>query len=176
MNSNTLRNPSEDDFLLAEEQIEPDQMIVDKDQLALDVETPAEKFEGLISGLKMTLKRQEDFLEISQLWKSPAPALAIASLITILGILFVGGILKYNDIGPTIPLFYDSISKQFIPTDKIFIFISGALVGLIELGIFKFVSLISKNDTRLSIVICWLVFFFNILMLAGIGQFYTIIV
>ncbi len=176
MNSSTLRNPTEEDFVKNETEDNIEQELYLKDQLSFDVETTSERIEGTLSGVKMYLKRQEEILEISQLWKSPAPALAIISLITILAILIIGGLLKFNAIGPTIPLFYDSISKQFIPTDKIFIFISGVATGILELITLRFVMLIAKTDTRLSIVMCWILFFLNILILAGIGQFYTIIV
>jgi len=176
MNSNTLRNPTEEDFMTTEEKESNNQEMDFKDQLSFEVETRSEKIEGAFAGLKMYLRKQEQFLEISQLWKSPAPALAIISLLTILVILFIGGLIKFNDIGPTIPLFYDNINKQFIPADKIFIFFSGALTGILELLTFRFIMLIAKSDTRLSIVMCWILFFFNVLILAGIGQFYTIIV
>lgn len=175
MNTNPLTNPSENDFQPQEYPDEPEVIEVSKDQLRFDVDTPNIRIEEMFSGLKMNLKKQEDLLEISQLWRSPAPALAITTLAAILIILIIGGILKYNEIGPTIPFFYDSINKQFIAVDKIFIFFSGILTGFIELLVFRFINLIAKSDRRLSIAIAWILFFLNILMLAGIGQIYTII-
>ncbi len=175
MNPNALRNPTEEDFRKGEEAEEPIEMIDSKDQLSFQVETPNEKLAGLFSGIKMNLQKQNDFLEISQLWKSPAPSFALVSLITILIILIGGGVFKYDQIGPTIPLLYDSINKQFIASDKSFIFISAISLGIVEFIAFRFIFLISKNDRRLSIVMSWLIFFCNLLMIIGIGQIYRII-
>ena len=176
MNSSTLRNPSEEDFKLEEQQPETQENYMhSEDQLAFDVDSGT-KIAGMFAGVKMNLRKQNDFLEISQLWKSPAPSFALVSLITILGILIIGGIFKYNDLGPTIPLLYDSINKQFIASDKIFIFLSAIAVAILEAIIFRFIILISKDDRRLSIVMSWIVFFCNLMILIGIGQVYTIII
>jgi len=176
MNSNALNNPVEDDFKMESEVRPSEELLSNKDQLIFPIDDVNQKFAGIVSGVRMNLKIQNEYLEISQLWKSPALALAIMSFLTAFVLLFIGGILNYNDIGPTIPLFYDSVSKQFIPVDKSLIFITAILIAVIESIIIRFTFLISTMDRRLSITMAWILFFLNILILASISQFYRIII
>jgi hypothetical protein len=177
MNQNkTLNNPLPTDFkdsndeLLESEDIKPS-----SDQLFFTIDSPSAKLQQVISSVKMDIKKKNEILEISMIWKNPALSFAICTMLIDVLILLVGGILKFNDIRPKIPLFYNAIDQRWDQIDKTIIFIIPLVLVPIELLIIHFTMSIFKQDRRLSITISWVLALLNLLILLIIGQFYTLL-
>ncbi len=174
-NINPLQNPSVDDFNTDTPKEVIEEVIDSKDQLQFNIQNNSEKLAGIVSEVKMGLKKQSEVAEILMIWKSPGIIFAIVTLVGIVLFLILWGLLNFSNIPPTIPLVYDPIERHFIAVDKIFIFISALFLAVFEGLILRYIFKISNEDRRLSVVMGWILYFLNILILAGIGQLYTII-
>ncbi len=178
-----LINPSPDDFnnedykieqidqiaFEEEQEVEPEPLVEhSQDQLNLDIDTPRITFLQRINAFRMYLKRRNEFLEISTLWKSPALPFAIVSTIFNLILMFIGTIFKFDSISPTIPLFYNSIDKRWEGIDKIVIPFIILYLLIVENLIIYFIIKTFKNDKRLALTVSWILFILNILILIAI--------
>lgn len=156
------------------ENLDTNQGLVSMDQLNFDVDTPSQRVEQILNGLKMFITKRNEMLELSMLWKTPAFPFAIISMIINVAILLLGGLLKFSQIPPKIPFFYDAIDKHWEPVDKSIIFILPFALFFLELFILNFTISIFKYDRRLSITICWILTLLNIIALVIIGQIYIL--
>lgn len=174
-NINPLQNPRAEDFSNEEIEENIESVRNSKDQLQFDIQNSGERIAGIISEVKMGLKKQSEVAEILMIWKSPGIVFALVTLVAIVLFLMLWGILNFNNIPPTIPLLYDPIERHFIAVDKSFIFISAISLAIIEGIALRYMFIIANHDRRLAVVMGWILYFLNILILAGIGQLYTII-
>lgn len=148
----------------------PEEIVPTRDQLKLPSDNQSDKFKQVINSYKVKLKQRRDFAEISQIWKSPAvPFLIVTNLFNLL-VLLIGGIFRFEQIGPTIPLFYDPINQVRTSVDKIFLFIIPIFLLIFLVIQLRFIFFIFQNDKRLAVTISWLLSTLNILFLISISQ------
>ncbi len=171
----TLINPTPEDFSESDLQKSDEENLYTKDQLEMELYSPSDKIQKWVAISKMNLKKRNELLEISMLWKSPALPFAITSLVLDLLILIIGGIIAFNNIPPKIPLFYNSADKKWEQTDKSIIFIFPIFLFIIEAITINFVIKIFRYDRRLSMVSFWILTLLNILIFIIIAQFYSLL-
>ncbi len=153
--------------------IEPE---VSKDQLQFKIDSRRVTFEQRLNSLKMFIRKRQEVLEISILWKNPGLPFAIVTLSFIVLLLIIGGIFEFDKIPLKIPFYYNSIDKHWEQIDKSIIFLIGFGLLIIEGFTASLVSKIFKTDRRLALVLCWMLTFLNLLILIGILQIYSLIV
>lgn len=173
---NLLSNPTPFDFPEREPEDEKDENLYSKDQLTMGIDKPSEKIQRIVSSSRMNLKKRNEILEISMLWKTPALPFAITTLILDLLVLIGGGIVLFNTIPPKIPLFYNSVDRKWEQTDKSIIFIFPVVLFIVEAVIINFLIKIFRYDRRLSLVSFWILTLLNVLIFIIISQFFTLLI
>jgi hypothetical protein len=167
-----LVNPSPKDFVQTEIVVKQPKKTKSRDQLSLDVDPISVRLKQSFGSLMHFIRRRKDFIEVDMLWKSPALPFTIISGIFVVLIPIVIGIIKFNDIPPKIPFFYNNIDKHWEPFDKSIIFILPLLIGVIEAIVLKLIIAIFKNDKRLGKTLAWVLSFVNVLFYIGFIQIY----
>lgn len=173
---NLLSNPTQFDFPDREPEQTEDENLYSKDQLEMSLDNRGERIQRIVSSSKMNLRKRNEILEISMLWKSPALPFAITTLLVDLLILIGGGIVLFNTIPPKIPLFYNSADRKWEQTDKIIIFIFPVLLFITEAIIINFLIKIFRHDRRLSLVSFWIITLLNVLIFIIISQFFRLLI
>ena len=176
MDDNLLTNPTPEDFQEDNQQSNYEENLYTKDQLQMDLYTNSNKLQTIVKTSKRTLKRRNEILEISMLWKTPALPFALTSLIIDLMLLVIGGIIFFNSIPPKVPLFYNSVDKRWQQTDKSIVFIFPIFLLLVEGVIINLLTKVFRHDRRLSLVCFWIVTLLNILIFIIVSQFFSLLV
>lgn len=172
----TLTNPSPEDFRLPSEGAEEDKNIVPKQQLHLDLNssTPL-KAKQLVAKVKMNLQKNSDMLEVSMLWRTPALPFAITSMVFNILLIGLGGVLKFSEIPPQLPVFYNSFERRWEQFDKSIVFIAPIFIFFTELLVIQFSIKIFRQDRRLSMVLCWILTLLNVLIFIIVTQIYSLV-
>ena len=178
-----LQNPDPEDYkaepsvetpsdgVLEEQPIE-----ISKDQISLDLDNKTTKFKQFLSGLKTIFRRRNDLIEVSQIWKTPAfPFAIVTSVINFLIFLYVA-VFRFNDIPPTVPIFYNSVNKNWSQVDKSVIFMFPVILAIANFIIIQFSSVIFRKDKRLALTMVWIQTFLNTLLFVAILQIFTLVV
>jgi hypothetical protein len=154
---------------------QPDQYRRDRSQLGFNIDDRDEKLQQLVSSVKGKLKRRLDFVEVSKFWKSPSVPFMIVSFLTNIIILVLGGLLKFGSLGPKIQLFYEPLDETWIPSDKfLVVVVVPIIIFSLFLILYRLVKVVFKSDNKLAEAICWIITFFNVLLLIAISQIYIL--
>jgi len=164
----SLIEMSEDHDVIAEQEMS-------LDQLHFDIDNRVVRAKQKFSGFKMKVKKRNDLLEVSTLWKTPALPSAIVSMIV--NIFYLGYIIifEFDKISPKIPLIYNSIQNHWQQTDKSIIILSFLFIILLESLLIYLITKILPKDKRLGFVSSYIVTFLNILLLIYIIQIHYLI-
>ncbi len=177
-NNYPLQNPELTDFTDPRESelLETIHEPVSSDQLVMDIDTKYTKLKQFLNNFKSFIKRRNDILEVSQVWKNPSfPFAIISSTFTILTFFFVG-IFRFDKINPEIPIIYDSVENKWIAADKSVMFIFPIILAGIEIIIINFCFRIFRTDRRLAFTISWILTFLNALLLIALAQIQALII
>lgn len=178
-----LQNPDPTDYkaeLVIEnttEEISEEQPIeISKDQISLDLDNKTTKVKQFLSGLKTIFRKRNDLIEVSQIWKTPAfPFAMVTSVINFLIFLYIA-VFRFNDIPPTVPVFYNSVNKNWNQVDKSVIFMFPVILAIANFIIIQFSSVIFRKDRRLALTMVWIQTFLNTLLFVAILQIFTLVV
>jgi hypothetical protein len=150
------------------------QPIQSEEQLGFQIEDNKTKLRQLLSTFKLRLRRRNDYLEVSQFWKTPAIPFMIVSFLANILILLVGGIFLFSKLPPEIQTFYDPIEQTWDRQDKTIVIILPIIWALLLVVILRLITSIFRTDKRLSIVIAWVMTVLNILLLIAISQIWKL--
>ena len=145
------------------------------DQLEFSITPKKVTFKQRFEFFKVYFERRQELLEISMMWKNPALPFTIISLISVIGLLFFGGIFEFDKIPLKIPLFYNHVQKSWEQADKSTMFIIGIILLVTESILINIITKIFKSDRRLALTISWMITFINVLIIIATLQIYTLI-
>jgi hypothetical protein len=149
-----------------------------EEQMKFGMDNKKKKVRQFWGGLKLSIRRRNDFIEVSQFWKAFAFPLMITTSIFNILLLLIGGLFIQDTAPENIQLFYDSVAQTW-PTeykvDFTYVFILPIFLAIFLTLQYRFVKDIFRNDRRLAKMIAWLISFLNILLLIAIIQIYRLI-
>jgi len=172
--SDPLINPSVNQFEKGEK-YEHKTEVVHKDQLPLPVYSNSSFLLALYKNLKHFLKKRNEQMEVSQLWKSPALPFALVTTITVFLFPVVTSILLFSKIPAKIPLIYNNFSFQWEQSDKTMLFIFPTIILTVELFIIQGFVKTFFQDRRLSLGALWIITYINLLLLVAYVQIFRLI-
>jgi hypothetical protein len=144
-------------------------------QMGFGIDDRDEKLQQFVSSVKSRLKRRLDFVEVSKVWKSPSVPFMIVSFLFNIFILLIGGLFKFSSLPPRIQLFYEPLDKTWIPSDKfLVIVVVPIIVFCLFLILYRIIKIIFRIDHKLAETICWIITFFNVLLLIAVSQIYIL--
>lgn len=148
---------------------------ISNDQLNFEITPKKPSIKQRFYFLKYYLKKRQEILEISVIWKNPAFPFNLVSLVFISMLIFIGGILEFDRIPAKVPVFYNHLEKTWEQTDKSTIFILGLVILATEGILINLLIKIFNKDRRLALTLSWIITFVNVLILIAILQIYSLI-
>ncbi len=174
-----LQNPDPEDYkaeLTVEDAVEEQPIEISKDQISLDLDNKTTKLKQFFNGLRTIFRKRNDLIEVSQIWKTPAfPFAIVSSVINFLFFLYVA-IFRFNDVPPTVPVFYNSVNKNWNQVDKSLIFIFPITLAIASFIIIQFSSIIFRKDRRLALTMIWIHTYLNLMLFVAILQIFNLVV
>jgi hypothetical protein len=147
-----------------------------RDQMHLPIEHKETALQSFFKNTKVKIKQRLEYIDVEQIWKSPAIPLMIVTSIFNFLIWFVGGIFAFNQLPQEIQFTYDVVQQTWIREDKFIVIVIAPILYLIAFLIqLKLIDSVFKKDRRLALAISWIITLLNLLLLIAIGQIYSLI-
>lgn len=147
-----------------------------REQMQLPIESKETKFQAFVADLKYKFRKRMEYIEVEQIWRSPAIPFMIVSTVFNFLIWFLGGLFIFNQLPQEMQFTFDSVLQTWVREDR---FIVVTLSPIIYLAVFliqfRFVNSIFKRDRRLALSIAWVSTILNLLLLIALGQIYSLI-
>jgi hypothetical protein len=178
--NHTLSNPSADEMdRIVEEEVPtisrlPVRSSTVPSQMSLNLPR-VDRLSRLQQQIKVFLRQRETEMEIMPFWRDLAAPLAFVSSTLLILILFVYGLIHFNDIPPRIQFYYDAIQSRWEQADKVIVLFLPVILLVLDALVLRFIYDIFRYDRRLSRVLSWVLSIFNLLTIVAIGQIYSLI-
>jgi hypothetical protein len=172
-----LRNPDLADFkpLIEELTLKVKKTQVTKEQLPLSVGGQTQRWTLLLGSVKDFVEKREAELELIPFWRHiAAPFAVVSSLAAILLTTFLG-IIKFHQLPPTVPFYYDHATSSWTSIDKSLVIFVPVVLAVVEFILLKAIYEIFRFDERLSVILSWLLTVVNLLVITALGQIYSLI-
>lgn len=145
------------------------------EQLEMNINSREDSAKQFIGGVKTLIRQKLDVLEVNPIWKDPSLPFMIVSFFFNIILLFVGGLLFYNKLPPSIQLFYDTVEGTWQSQEKYWhVIIIPIFLFLIMFLQYRFLKFTFIHDKRLSITVSWLMTLLNIMLMIAIAQIYSL--
>lgn len=147
-----------------------------REQMQLPIGIKQTKFQAFVANLKYRFRKRMEYIEVEQVWRSPAIPFMIVSTIFNFAIWFFGGLFLFNQLPQEIQFTFDSVVQTWVREDKFIVAILSPIIYFAVFLIqFRFVNTIFKRDRRLALSIAWISTVLNFLLLIALGQIYSLI-
>ncbi len=144
-------------------------------QLQFETDDKLKQFKQFWGSLKSRLKRRNDFLEVSPLWKHASIPFSIVTFLFNIFLFIYIIVFKFGDIGPRIPFFYNAVDQTWEQIDKSIILIFPIFLLAVFVIQIRLLIIVFRQDRRLTLTIGWILTFVNILLFITMSQIYYLI-
>lgn len=145
------------------------------EQLEMNINSREDSAKQFIGGVKTMVRKKLDILEINPIWKDPSLPFMMISFFFNIVLLFVGGLIFYNKLPPTLQLFYDIVEGTWQSQEKYWhVIIIPIFLFVIMFLQYRFLKFTFIHDKRLSITVSWLMTLLNVMLMIAIAQIYSL--